>query len=173
MTMRHAGRAAPRLWRASVAMLASCWAAASALGGEACPYGTWADLMIGSHHINPDRHFEDFNPGAGVECGVRPEWTASAGYFRNSLLRPSFYGGAVYTPASLNWGAARLGLMGGVISGYNYGRFGVGENHRTGLVLTPSAILDFGRVGANLIVVPPISADHLPLTIGLQLRIRL
>jgi hypothetical protein len=129
--------------------------------------------MLGSYHINPDRHFEDFDPGIGVECAVRPEWSAAAGYFRNSLLRPSFYGGAIYAPESLHWGAVRVGAMGGVISGYNYGRFGVGENHRTGLILIPSVILEHGRFGANVMLVPPIPEDHLPLTIGLQARVRL
>ena len=168
--MRPAG--ARRAAALTACLLAGC-AIAPAQAGSSCPQGLWADAMVGSYHIHPDRHFEDFNPGVGVECGLGPEWTASAGYFRNSLLRPSFYGGAIFAPESLRWGAARLGAMGGVISGYNYGRFGVGENHRTGLILTPSIILERGRLGANIIVVPPISADHLPLTIGLQLRFRL
>lgn len=160
--------------RAAVAasLLAGC-VAAPAQAGDPCPHGLWADAMLGSYHIHPDRHFEDFNPGIGAECGFRPEWAAAAGYFRNSLLRPSFYGGGIYAPESLHWGMARLGAMGGVISGYNYGRFGVGANHRTGLILTPTVILERGRFGANVIVVPPISADHLPLTIGLQARFRL
>ena len=167
--MRPAGA-----YRAAVAasLLAGC-VATPAQAGDPCPQGLWADAMLGSYHIHPDRHFEDFNPGIGAECGFRPEWAAAAGYFRNSLLRPSFYGGVIYAPESLHWGAARLGAMGGVISGYNYGRFGVGENHRTGLILTPTVILERGRFGANVIVVPPISADHLPLTIGLQARFRL
>jgi len=153
-------------------VFAGCLAADVAQAGASCNQGLWVDAMLGSYHINPDRHFEDFNPGVGLECTISPQWAAAAGYFRNSLLRPSFYGGAVFAPESLHWGAARLGAMGGVISGYNYGRFGVGENHRTGLVLTPTVILERGRFGANLIVVPPIPADHLPLTLGLQARVR-
>jgi hypothetical protein len=129
--------------------------------------------MLGSYHINPDRHFEDFNPGIGVECSFRAEWSAAAGYFRNSLLRPSFYGGAIYAPESLRWGAVRLAGMGGVISGYNYGRFGVGDGHRTGLILIPSVILEQGRFGANIFIVPPIPEDHLPLTLGFQARFRI
>jgi hypothetical protein len=169
--MRRAG--ALRAAAFAARLLAGCLLAAGTQAGTPCAEGLWATAMLGSWHLNPDRHFEDFNPGIGVECNFRPEWTAAAGYFRNSLLRPSFYGGAIYAPESLHWGAMRLGAMGGVISGYNYGRFGVGENHRTGLILTPSLILERGRFGANLILVPPIPADHLPLTLGLQARFRI
>jgi hypothetical protein len=54
--------------------------------------------MIASHHIHPYRQFDDFNPGVGFECSVTPQWAATLGYFRNSLDRPSFYAGALYTP---------------------------------------------------------------------------
>lgn len=166
-----AGRWPAAAWRALCAASGLC-AALAVQAGTPCPLGTWADVMIGSYHIRPDRHFEDFNPGVGIECNIRPQWAASAGYFRNSLLRPSFYAGAIYAPEPLHWGRLRFGAMGGVISGYNYGRFGVGANRRTGLVLAPSAIVGFGRFGANIIVIPPIAADHLPLTFGLQLKYR-
>jgi hypothetical protein len=141
-----------------------------ALAGERCPQGWWADVMIGSYHIHPDRHFDDFNPGLGVECSVTSQWAASLGYFRNSLNRPSFYGGAVYTPEFAHWRWFRLGAMGGIISGYNYGRYGFGTNNRTGLVLAPTAITRFGRFGANFILIPPIKADNTPFTVGLQVK---
>ena len=172
MTFAGAGCGPANRWRALAAGVVLCLTTFRGLAANPCPFGTWADFMVGSYHVNPQKHFEDFNPGIGVECNFKPAWAASAGYFRNSLLRPSFYAGAVYAPESLHWGSIRLGAMGGVISGYNYGRFGVGENHRTGLVLTPSAILNFGRFGANIILVPPIPPDHLPLTIGLQAKLR-
>src|SRR5450755_2140707 len=173
MTLAGAGRAPANAGRALAAGTLLCLVAIDGTAANSCPYGTWVDFMIGSYHVNPDKHFEDFDPGIGVECKFKPQWAASVGYFRNSLLRPSFYAGAVYAPESLHWGWIRLGAMGGVISGYNYGRFGVGENHRTGLVLVPSGILDFGRFGANILLVPPITADHLPFTIGLQAKLRL
>jgi hypothetical protein len=172
MTSTRAGRGPANAWRALAVGIGWCFAAYSGYAASVCPYGTWADFMLGAYHVNPDKHFDDFDPGIGIECNFKPEWAASFGYFRNSLLRPSFYGGAVYAPESLHWGWIRLGAMGGVISGYNYGRFGIGENQRTGLVLTPSAILDFGKFGANIILVPPIPPDHLPLTIGLQAKLR-
>src|SRR5271167_5119121 len=130
-------------------------AGARAHAGDLCPKGWWADVMIGSHHIHPNRHFDEFNPGVGVECYFAPEWSAAAGYFRNSLDRPSFYAGAIYTPEFAHWGWFRVGVLGGIISGYNFGRFGVGSNDRTGLVAAPTAIAQFGRFGLNLILVPP------------------
>ena len=173
MILIGAGRSPATFWCALASGIALCVAAVPGLAANPCPFGTWADFMIGSYHIHPQQHFEDFDPGIGIECNFRPEWAASFGYFRNSLIRPSFYGGAVYAPEALHWGSIRLGAMGGVISGYNYGRFGVGENHRAGLVLIPSAILNFGRIGANILLVPPIPQDRLPFTIGLQVKLRL
>ena len=141
-----------------------------AQASELCPKGWWADVMVGSYHIHPYRHFDDFNPGIGMECSVTPQWAAAFGYFRNSLNRPSFYGGAIYTPEFAHWGWFRLGAMGGIISGYNYGNIGLGRNNRTGPVLAPVAITRFGRFGANFILIPPIHADNLPFTVGLQVK---
>jgi hypothetical protein len=143
-----------------------------AQAGELCPTGWWADVMVGSYHIHPYRHFDDFNPGAGLECSVSAQWAASFGYFRNSLNRPSFYAGAIYTPEFAHWSWFRLGAMGGIISGYNYGQIGLGPNNRTGPVLAPTAITRFGRFAANFILIPPIHSDNLPFTVGLQLKYR-
>jgi hypothetical protein len=129
-----------------------------------------ADAMLGSHHIHPYREFDEFNLGVGLECSVTSQWAASVGYFRNSLSRPSFYAGAVYTPEFAHWGWFRLGLMDGVISGYNYGRWGIGPDNSTGPVLAPSAITRFGRFAVNVILIPPISEDRLPFTIGFQAK---
>jgi hypothetical protein len=144
-----------------------------AQAGELCPKGWFADVMVGSYHVHPYRHFDDFNPGAGVECAVTPQWEAAFGYFRNSLDRPSFYGGAIYTPEFAHWRWFRLGLMGGIITGYNYGQIGLGRDNRTGPVLAPTAISQFGRFGLNLILVPPIPSDHLPFTLGFQVKFRI
>ena len=141
-----------------------------AQAGDLCPKGWWADLMVGSHHIHPDRYFDDFNPGAGVECSVTTTWTAAAGYFRNSLDRPSFYGAALYTPQFAHWHWFQLGAAGGIITGYNYGQIGLGRDNRTGPLLAPVAITRFGRFAANFILIPPISEDHTPFTLGLQVK---
>ncbi len=140
--------------------------------GGPCPGGWWGDLMLGSHHVRPYRHFDDFNPGIGFECTLTPQWATSTGYFRNSLDRPSFYAGAVYTSQVMHWRWLRLGAMGGVISGYNFGRFALGAQHRTGLVLAPTVLTEFRRMGINFILIPPIREKYLPFTVGFQLKFR-
>jgi hypothetical protein len=164
---------AGRACATSVCAIAMYLAPAPASAGW-CDQGLWADAMLGSYHINPDtsKHFEQFNPGIGAECYITPEWGATIGYFRNSLSRPSFYGGAVWAPEFVHWGWFRLAAMGGLISGYNYGRWGIGRNRTTGPVLAPIAMTNFGRVGANFILIPPIPSEKLPFTIGFQLRVR-
>ena len=63
--------------------------------------------------------------------------------------------------------------MGGIISGYNYGQIGLGRDNRTGPVLAPTAITQFGRFGVNFILIPPIPSDHLPFTVGFQAKFRI
>jgi len=145
-----------------------------AWAGTPCPKGWWVDLMIGSYHIHPNRQFDDFNPGIGLECALTPQWAVPVGYFRNSLDRPSFYAGALYTPKFARWRWLRLGAMGGIITGYNYGRFGIGgSNNRTGPLLAPVAITQFGRFGVNIVLIPPIPQDNLPFTVGFQAKYRI
>lgn len=146
--------------------------AAAAPARDLCPGGAWVDAMLGAYHIHPDRYFDDFDPGIGGECGIKPGWALAAGYFRNSVLRPSWYGGAIYTPQIAHWRWVRLGAMAGIISGYNFGSFGFGSKNHTGPILAPTAIVGGERLAANVILIPPIAADHLPLTIGLQAKYR-
>jgi hypothetical protein len=143
-----------------------------AYAGELCSDGAWVDVMVGSHHIHPEQQFQEFNPGVGAECWATPQWAASFGYFRNSLNWPSFYAGAMYAPEFSRWRWVRIGLMGGIISGYNFGRYGVGPNNRAGPVLAPTAMTEFGRFGVNFIIIPPIPADRLPFTVGFQAKYR-
>jgi hypothetical protein len=169
-TLRLASFGRRFLLAAAFAMLGPferVWAA-----GNPCPAGWWADFMIGSHHIHPARHFDDFNPGVGLECSINRQWAAAGGYFRNSLDRPSFYAGALFTPELTDWRWIRLGAIGGIITGYNYGRFGVGGDHRTGPLLAPVAITQFGRFGVNFILVPPIRQNNTPFTLGFQAKYR-
>ncbi len=146
---------------------------ARAASASTCPEGWFADAMLGAYHIHPYKHFDNFDPGIGVECSFNPQWAATTGYFRNSLNRPSFYGGGIYTPEFAHWGWFRLGLMGGIVSGYNYGQFGIGPSKSTvGPLLAPAAFTRFGRFGINFILIPPIPADNLPFTVGFQAKYR-
>jgi hypothetical protein len=144
----------------------------SAHAGEWCGGGLWVDAMIGSYHVHPKQSFEDVNPGLGVECWLNGQWALTAGGFRNSLSRPSWYGGGVWAPEFVHWGWVRLAVIGGIISGYNYGSWGLGRNHTIGPVVAPIVMTEYKRVGVNFILVPPIPSDNLPFTIGFQVKVR-
>jgi hypothetical protein len=143
----------------------------SAQAADWCGGGVWVDAMIASHHIRPKESFEDVNPGLGVECWLNGQWALTAGGFRNSLSRPSWYGGGVWAPEFTHWGFVRLAVMGGIISGYNYGRWGIGPHRTIGPVAAPIVMATYKRVGVNFILVPPIPSDNLPFTIGFQLKV--
>jgi hypothetical protein len=147
-------------------------AAAQAQAASLCSGGVWVDAMFASYHIDPDpgTNFEEFNPGLGIECWPSDQWALTVGGFRNSLRRPSYYGGGVWAPEFLHWGYVRLAAMGGIISGYNYGNWGLGDHHSVGPVVAPVIMMTYRRVGMNIIVVPPIPSDHLPFTLGFQAK---
>jgi len=172
MRFRLARSRALRACWISLAVLAALTVTSNARAANWCKDGIWVDAMIGSHHVNPDKDFKEFNPGIGVECWIAPEWALTAGYFRNSLSKPSIYGGGVWAPEFLHWGFIRLAAMGGLISGYEFDRLGFGHDHTVGPVLAPLVMAEYGRFGANIILIPPIPSSDLPLTFGLQLRLR-
>jgi hypothetical protein len=157
--------------------LKACVLAAVAFGASSqaqaadwCGGGLWVDGMVASYHINPKEHFNEFNPGLGAECWLNNNWAITAGGFRNSLDRPSWYGGGLWSPDFLTWSYVRVGVMAGVISGYNYGVWGWGGNHSVGPVVAPIVMTQYGKFGINFILIPPIPSDNLPATIGFMLR---
>jgi hypothetical protein len=160
--------------RAALISLTSLVCAPAAHAGDWCSGGVWVDAMLASYHINPDpgTHFEEFNPGLGVECWLNGQWAVTGGEFRNSLRRPSWYGGGVWAPEFAHFGFVRVAVMGGIISGYNYGNWGLGRNHTIGPVVAPVIMTSYKRVGLNIIVVPPIPSDNLPFTLGFQAKVR-
>ena len=117
----------------------------------------WLTLAGLSHHFQPDRRdWREVNPGAGLEREFTgTPWTASAGYFRNSYNRNTFYAGGRWMP--LEAGPFRFGAFGLLASGYP-----------SPILILPAISAQFGRVGANLIVLPnlPGYSGYL----GLQLR---
>ncbi|WP_244849670.1 hypothetical protein [Caballeronia sp. SL2Y3] len=159
-------------WLAVILLIVSAAVSSTPAQAAWCDDGLWIDAMIGSHHFHPDKHFEQFNPGIGAECWLAPQWAVTGGYFRNSLSKPSFYGGGVWAPEFLHWGFVRLAAMGGLISGYDYGRWGIGHDHMVGPVAAPLVMVAYKRVGANFILIPPIPSSDLPFTIGFQLRVK-
>lgn len=103
----------------------------------------WLVLSGMSHHFQPERRdWREDNPGAGIEKEFTgTPWVATAGYFRNSYDRNTFYAGARWMPLSL--GPVRLGAFGLVASGYP-----------SPVLVLPAASIQVGRVGANLIAIP-------------------
>jgi hypothetical protein len=163
----------PRALRAmllKVCLLLPLFAAGSAHATDWCGGGLWLDGMVASQHINPKKDFNDFNPGLGAECWVNQNWAVTAGGFRNSLDKPSFYGGGLWSPDLVTWSYVRIAVMAGLISGYNYGVWGIGGHHSVGPVIAPIIMTHVGKFGLNLILIPPIPADQLPATIGFMLR---
>lgn len=57
------------------------------------------------------------NYGLGLRYTVSPEWSVQAGAYRNSINRNTVYAIATYTP--LNLGPLRVGVFGGLASGYS------------------------------------------------------
>jgi hypothetical protein len=161
----------------AIATWLAAWAAGLAAApavqaADWCSSGLWVDAMIGSLHVNPQSEVEGFNPGLGVECWISPGWAVTAGGFRNSLRRGSWYGGGIWAPEFAHWGFVRLAAMAGIISGYNYDGWGFGPNHSIGPVVVPVVMVEYRRVGVNFILVPPIPSSDLPFTVGFQLRVR-
>jgi len=120
----------------------------------------WLTLAGLSHHFQPDRRdWREFNPGAGLEREFTgTPWTASAGYFRNSYDRNTFYLGGRWMPLAA--GPFRFGAFGLVATGYP-----------SPVLVLPAVSAQIGRVGANLIALPnlPGYSGYL----GLQLRFAL
>jgi hypothetical protein len=90
----RADRAAFVTVTASIAATLASSSSAHAAGW--CSGSLRVDAMIGSHHVHPKKLFEDVNPGLGVECWPNRQWALTMGGCRNSLSRPSWYGGGVW-----------------------------------------------------------------------------
>ncbi|SCC93614.1 conserved exported hypothetical protein [Thiomonas sp. X19] len=67
------------------------------------------------------RSLNQVNPGLGVAYQITPDVGLSGGFYRNSFRRTSAYALAAWTPLHLALPAGltvRLGLAGGLVSGY-------------------------------------------------------
>ena len=124
------------------------------------PHRDWLTLSGLSHHFQPDRRdWREANPGVGFEREFDgTPWVATAGYFRNSYDRNTFYVGGRWMPLAA--GPFRFGAFGLVATGYP-----------SPVLVLPTVSAQLGRVGANLIAVPnlPGYSGYL----GLQLRFAL
>ncbi len=113
------------------------------------------DLNLASVHTEAwaRRELNQVNPGLGLEYQASPDWSAAAGFYRNSYRRTSAYALGVWTPwhVAIPGGlTASAGLAAGVVSGYT----------RTECPLRPLAvgavlrIRDRAGLGINLLAVP-------------------
>ena len=128
----------------------------------------WLQTGFLSYHLNRDqahtRHFREQNYGIGFEHKLSEDSSLSIGYYRNSLDRNSFYAGYNWSP--INAGAVKLGVIGGVISGYpalnKGGAFPM---------LLPVASLEGKAVGINLTYVPRMK--DVSSVVALQLKFKI
>jgi hypothetical protein len=63
------------------------------------------------------RDWNERNYGGGLRYTFNPDWSVQAGVYRNSIDRTTVYGLATYTP--LHIGPVRVGVFGGLATGYN------------------------------------------------------
>ena len=124
------------------------------------PHRDWLIASGASHHFQPDRRrWREFNPGVGFEREfTATPWVASAGYFRNSYDRDTWYLGGRWMPLAA--GPLRLGVFGLLASGYP-----------SPILILPAISLQSGPVGVNLVALPnlPGYSGYL----GLQVRVTL
>ncbi|WP_288060981.1 hypothetical protein [Thiomonas sp.] len=125
------------------------------------------DLNLASVHTEAwaRRELNQVNPGLGLEYQASPDWSAAAGFYRNSYRRTSVYALGVWTPLHLaipGGLTASAGLAAGLVSGYT----------RTECPVRPLAagavlrVRDRDGLGINLLAVP--NTPHGSGFIGLQ-----
>lgn len=140
-------------------------AAAFALLAVAAPVmaedGPWAVASLGSHHFT-DEHFNQHNYGAGFEYptsyrGVR----AVGGFYDNSVNRTSVYAGATWLPVAFGPGLVKVGLIGGVITGYS---------HPVLPLVLPTMQIEHDRVGFNVYYAPKVKDGANVL--GFQMKVK-
>lgn len=121
---------------------------------------TWLTVTVRSEHFSESstpRNEDNF--GIGFEHDLAPSWRLVGGGYRNSEYNDSYYGGVAWMP--VNMGLFKLGLVGGIITGYS--------EMDPAPLLAPVLALEGRHFGANLIVVPPVKDVG---AIALQLKWR-
>ncbi len=111
---------------------------------------------LASHHFNDARHFQEWNPGAGIGMVVDRQWTVEAGGYRNSTNHPTWY-----AAVGLEHRWAWLGVGGelGLVTGYRWPVMPIAF---------PYAVLILRRVDVKVDVLPMRST-----ILGVQVRWRL
>jgi hypothetical protein len=124
----------------------------------------WVNAGFYSAHFDTQKGLRNANPGIGVEYRIDPNWSATAGRFRNSNNADSSSVGVYYQPwsyAGVKWGGV-VGAFNGYPNAFNGGWFPA---------LIPTATLESGHWGLNVALVPPLK-DRLYGAVSFQLKYR-
>lgn len=118
--------------------------------------GKAQDFIVASGlawHFEKGKDYNWLTLGAGFEKTVKETVRIAGGFYRNSHRENSAYIAAVWLPLSyaIHDGIARIGLIGGAVTGYSNPLMPVG-----GLALS----YERRRDGWNLIAVPPIAGSE-------------
>lgn len=120
---------------------------------------TWIVATVASYHYNADKDYEQQNYGLGTEHVLSENWRFASGFYRNSNRIDSTYAFLAWTP--LRYGMLRLGLAGGLVSGYEKEPL---------KVAFPVLAIEGKHLGANITLVPQTKSNAG--AIGLQLKVR-
>lgn len=125
----------------------------------------WVSTGFESWHFDSGLGLNGHNPGWGIDYRFSTTVSITAGKFFNSDRYDSSYLGASWYPLSA--GPCRFGMFAGFLNGYP--RM---EQGGAFLAAVPAISVEYGRIGANLIIVPTIQ-DRLYGGISLQLKLKL
>jgi hypothetical protein len=125
----------------------------------------WVATGFETWHFNSNLGLNNHNPGWGAEYRFSTTTSVIGGRFFNSDWQDSNYLGINWNPLAM--GPFRLGLFAGLFDGYprmmNGGTFAA---------VVPAISVEYGRLGANFIIVPTIQ-NRLYGGISLQLKLKL
>lgn len=112
------------------------------------PESRWINVGAFSRHdgkrIDNGQEYNETNSGLGYEWQASEHVNYSLGFFENSYAKTSWYASAFYgyTVATTSWGKLRLGLTGGLVTGYP-------ANDVLPLFL-PTAMIETKHAGINI-----------------------
>ena len=125
----------------------------------------WVSTGFETWHFDSGQGLNDHNPGWGIDYRFATTLSITGGKFFNSDRHDSSYLGTSWQPISA--GPFRLGMFAGLLDGYP--RM---EGGGAFLAAVPAISAEYGRIGANLIIIPTIQ-DRLYGGISLQLKLKL
>ena len=143
---------------------AATTASAPSVASEASTIQWWLNAGILSHHFNRDLGLRERNPGGGVEVVIAEDHAFLAGTYLNSDDANTHYLGWFWRP--LQYGPVRAGLIAGAFDGYP-------RMHGGGwfAAALPAASVEYGRLGANLTILPTIPG-RLYGAVAIQFKLR-